>query len=262
MLIGLCASALSAPEILATSPIDYLEEHVQNFLAPEGAEEAFAERRERAAKAGKPVVAANCFLPASLKCVGETVDRARIAAYADAAFRRARAAGIDTIVFGSGGARQLADGFPVAKAQGQFVALLRELGPLAERHGVTIAVEPLNRGECNFINTLAEGAAAVREAAHPRVRLLADLYHMLRNGEGPETVAPAAPLLVHAHIAEREARTAPGVKGDDFRPYLRELKRGGYDHRLSFECGWGDMARELPAAVAAVRAQLADAGYR
>lgn len=261
MLIGLCASALSAQETLAAAPIDYLEEHVQNFLAPEGAEEAYAERRARAAKAGKPVLAANCFLPAQLKCVGEGVDLPRLKGYADAAFRRARAAGIDTIVFGSGGARQLPEGFDRARAADQFVTLLRELGPIAERHGVTVVVEPLNRGECNFINTVAEGAEVVRRVGHPRVRLLADLYHMLRNGEAPESLAPAAPLLAHVHIAERETRSAPGVKGDDFRPFLRELKRGGYDHRISFECGWGDLARELPVAVEAVRRQLTDAGY-
>jgi hypothetical protein len=63
------------------------------------------------------------------------------------------------------------------------------------------------------------------------------------------------------HIAERETRSAPGVKGDDFRPFLRELRRGGYDHRISFECGWGDLAKELPTAVATLRRQLAEVGY-
>jgi sugar phosphate isomerase/epimerase len=261
MLIGLCASALSAQDALAASPIDYLEENVQSFLEPEGTEEAFGGRRASAGRAGKPVVAANCFLPGALKCVGPQVDGARLAAYADHAFRRARAAGIDTIVFGSGGARQVPDAVTQAQAQAQFVALLRSLGPIAERHGVTIAVEPLNRGVCYLINTLGEVAEAVRQAGHPRVRLLADLFHMLRNDETAESIGAVGPLLVHAHIAERETRSAPGVQGDDFRRVRGVLRRAGYDRRLSFECGWGDLARELPAAVTALRAQLTDAGY-
>ncbi len=261
MLIGLCASALSAQELLAASPIDYLEEHVQNFLAPEAPETEYRERLARVARACKPVSAANCFLPGTLKCVGEAVDTQRILAYADHAFARAHAAGIDTIVFGSGGARQVPEGVTQARAFSQFVSLLKELGPIAQRHGVTIVVEPLNRGECNFINTLGEGAEAVRQAGHARVRLLADIYHMLRNDEKPEAITTHGALLKHVHIAERETRSAPGVAGDDFRPFLSALRSVGYDHRLSFECGWKDLAAELPTAVTELRRQLADAGY-
>jgi sugar phosphate isomerase/epimerase len=261
MLIGLCASALSAQELLAAAPVDYLEEHVQNFLAPEGPEDAFAERAARAMGARKPVLVANCFLPVELKCVGDAVDLPRICGWADTAFRRAQSAGIDLIVFGSGGARQLPAGLPQARGFTQFVELLRELAPIAGRHAVTLAVEPLNRFDCNFINTLAEGAETVRAVSHERVRLLVDLYHMLRNGEDPAAIVGAGPLVAHAHIAERETRSAPGVKGDDFRPFLRALRAAGYDRRLSFECSWGDLAAELPAAVAEVRSQLADAGY-
>lgn len=261
MLLGLCASAVGSAKALAAAPLDYVEEHVQNFLAPEGPEDAFAQRLAQAGVAARCTVAANCFLPGALKCTGPQIDEARILAYARTAFARAERAGIDTIVFGSGGARQVPDGFSTATAFEQFIALLTRLAPLAARHGVTLVVEPLNRGECNFINTVDEGAEVVRRVDQPAVRLLADLYHMLRNGEGPEALTRHGALLAHTHIAEKEKRTGPGIAGDDFRPFLTALRAGGYDRRMSLECGFPDLEADLARSLKALRGQLADAGY-
>lgn len=181
--------------------------------------------------------------------------------YAECAFQRASICGIDTIVFGSGGSRQVPEGFSAATAFDQYVALLRDLAAIAQRHRVTVVVEPLNRGECNLINTIAEGADAVRQVGDARVRLLADIFHMMRNGEGPEAILAHGDLLSHAHIAEVESRTAPGTKGDDFRPFLRALRSVGYDRRLSLECGFGDLAADLQRAVSTLRDQMRDSGF-
>ena len=81
----------------------------------------------------------------------------------------------------------------VARAFEQYVDLLRQFAPLAEEQGVMIVVEPLNRGECNLINTVREGAEAVRRANHPAVKLLVDLFHMLRNGESPDDLLAVGP---------------------------------------------------------------------
>jgi sugar phosphate isomerase/epimerase len=159
-------------------------------------------------------------------------------------------------VFGSGGARQIPDGFPKSEAEQQFVALLRKLGPLGEKHNVTITIEPLNRAECNFINSVGEAAALARACDHPRVRVLADFYHMMRDGQPPNDIAWAGALLRHVHIAEREKRTPPGVAGDDFRPYLAALKEIGYAGRISIECGWSDMAAQAADSVRYLRKQL------
>jgi len=261
MQLGLCASAIASASAIAPSGLDYVEENVQNFLAPEGPETEFANRLAQAGAAARNIRAACCFLPGSHKCVGPQVDEARLLAYAESAFARARRAGIDTIVFGSGGARAVPEGFSAATAFIQFTDLLAKLAPIAARHGVTIVVEPLNRGEVNFINTLDEGAAVVARVNHPHVRLLADLFHMLRNDETPDAITRHGALLAHTHIAEKETRSAPGAKGDDFRPFLRALRAAGYDHRMSLECGFGDLGAELGGALKTLRGQLADAGY-
>lgn len=253
----MCTSVGNAA-ILKAGGCDYVEESVQGFLIPDKPEAEFLEKMRVLAAAALPVSACNSFLPGSLKSVGPEPRHDEIVAYAETAFRRAREAGIRTIVFGSSGSRSIPDGFDRAEARRQFIRLLRRLGPIAAKQGIVVVVEPLQRSECDFINTVAEGAAIVQEAGHPNVRLLADLYHMLRENEGPGSLIAAGPLLRHIHIAEKDRRTPPGVAGDDFTPYLRALKRANYAGALSLECRWDDLSAELPAAIEALRRQIAE----
>lgn len=256
--IGVCTSIADAATA-ARSGCGYIEEGARSFLVPDRPDADFRVKLELLKAAPLPVAACNSFLPGELKSVGPEARHDDILAYAGTAFRRAREAGIRHIVFGSSGSRAIPDGFDPAKARRQFVALLRRLGPLAREQGVVVAIEPLHRGECNFINTVAEGAALVREVDDPGVRLLADIYHMLREDEGPGSIVAAGPLLAHCHIAEAEGRTPPGVQGDDFTLYLEALRRIGYTGGISIECRWTDLAKELPVAVRTLEAQIARA---
>ena len=69
------------------------------------------------------------------------------------------------------------------------------------------------------------------------------------------------PLIRHAHLAENKDRAAPGVNGEDFRPYLRALRQTGYNDRLALEPTWTDLPNQLGPALIELRRQLADAGY-
>ena len=122
-----------------------------------------------------------------------------------------------------------------------------------------MVVEPLNTAECNLVNSVTEGAEAVRAAGHSHVMLLADLYHMLREDESPDAIERAGALIRHVHVAERAERTPPGVAGDDFRPFLRALARIGYHGAYSLECRWRDQLAQAPPGVAELRRQLASA---
>ncbi len=172
ILLGLCGG-LETVAAGAAAGADFLEVSVQGSLVPAEKDETRFEAN-LASSTGLPVPTrcANLFLPAGLPCVGPAAHEAALLAYAERVFARARRAGIGCIVFGSGGARA------------QFVALLKNIAPLAERENVTLAVEPLNVGECNFINTLEEGAEVVETCDHPYVMLLADTYQMGFAGEG------------------------------------------------------------------------------
>jgi sugar phosphate isomerase/epimerase len=262
MQLGLCTS-LENSATARHAGFDFIEENVQNFLVPAESDDVFqAKLHAIQPAAALPVPAANCFLPGALKCVGPGVDRPRLLDYALTAFCRADQAGISRIVFGSGAARAIPDGFPPAEARVQVLSLLRELAPHAQAHGVTIVFECLNPRECNFFNRLAEGAALVAETDHPNVRLVADLYHMALSGDGPEEILAHGRWIDHVHIAETEGRTAPGIHGQDFGPYLRALAKIAYPGAISYECNWKDLAAEAPASVKNFRAQLAASGLQ
>ena len=47
-----------------------------------------------------------------------------------------------------------------------------------------------------------EGAEAVQRTNTPAVKLLVDIFHMLRNGESPDDILKVGPLIRHAHLAE------------------------------------------------------------
>ena len=253
-LVGVCGA--HAELCAVAGEIDFAEEAVQRLLVPERPDAAF-EPPSAATLATLPIAAANGFLPGDLRSTGPAVDLERLRRYATAAFRRARQVGIGIVVYGSGASRQVDEGFDRARAEQQFVEALRTVGPPAAEAGVTVVVEPLNTAECNLINSVTEGAEAVRAAGHPHVMLLADLYHMLREDESPDAIERAGSLIRHVHVAEKAERTPPGVAGDDFRQFLRALARIGYGGAFSLECRWQDQLAQAPPGVAELRRQLA-----
>ena len=259
-LLGICADLESSPTVQQAGA-DFLEVNAQHFLVPAAGDADFLPRREAAARLAVPIRSANCFLPAGLPCVGPAVDEAALLEYARNTFSRAAETGIRCLVFGSGGARNVPAGFPVARAREQFVRLLQQLAPLAERASVTITVEPLNPNECNFLHTLAEGAKIVEACRHEHIRLLADTYHMGFSGEGPEVIRQHGKYLRHFHIADCPSRHFPGADGSSYRSYFEALRETGYPGAISMECRWDDFAGEATRAVANVRRDLAAAGY-
>ncbi len=254
--LGVCSSLDKAGDIKATGG-EYIEESVRRLLIPNQPDSDWVTHLERTKACSLPIPSCNSFLPGSLKSTGPKANPEGVLHYAETAFRRANQVGIKIIVFGSGGSRRLPEGFPTEKANEQFVALLKKMGAPAQAQGVTIAIEPLRRQECNFINTVAEGAAIVEKVNHPHVRLLFDIYHMLQNGEDPNDLRKVGPLLVHGHIAEKQKRTAPGVMGDDFKPFFAALKAIGYQGRISIEGRW--KTEELPKAFEVIRQQAREA---
>ncbi len=239
MQIGVCTTFNDGAQLQNT--VDFIEEHVQRLLVPRDDADQFATASHGIDTCPLPVPVANCFLPGDLKCVGPDRDLDAVLSYCKTVMERARELGLQTIVFGSGGARTVPD-YPEEKGLPEFIETCREMAPIAQAHDITIVVEPLSGND--FINYLWEGAKIVEAVDHPNVRLLADFFHMVRNNDSPEEIRRFGELLHHVHVAEPENRTAPGVEGYDLSPYFEALAEANYDRAISMECRWNDLTAE------------------
>ncbi len=230
------AASLDQAATLKAQGAEFLTAVTGDLLVPDQPEEVFARNLAKLAASPLPVLACNGFIrPKNLRCVGSEANHDQILEWSETAFRRLKLVGGKFMVFGSGGSRALRNGWTKEKADPQFIALLKRLGPLAENHGIIVAVEQLQASECNYINRIGEGAALIRSTGHPSIRLLADLFHMARMGDTPTDLKEAMDVVVHVEIAEKAERSYPGVLGDDFRPFFRVLREAGYQGAISIE---------------------------
>ena len=163
-------------------------------------------------------------------------DRKPIVEYLSKMLPRASRLGVRCIVFGSGKARTYPDTMSFFDAYSILCNLISEIiAPMADANGSEILIEPLSYGECNIINTVKEGYDLVRDVAHPSFSLMADVFHMMNNGEDLGVLEKALPYIKHIHIAEK-GRALPS---DGFSEYVSSalsiLKDGGYDGNISYE---------------------------
>lgn len=253
--IGICTSFTNG-EIMRDAGYSYVEEGVSNFLVPTKSDEEFEKILEKTANYPLRVVVCNGFIPAKSKCVGPNVAQLQILDYMKIVFRRAKKAGVEMIVFGSGGSRSIPEDFSRDIARQQFVDLCKKMAPIAKRYNVTVVLEPLNSQECNFINSVAEGGEIVKEVNHPNFRLLADFYHMKMDNESPDNIIKYGGLIKHIHIAEKEKRSVPGTYNEDFRPYFEALKKINYSGKISIEAQWIDFNSQAPIAIKFINNQI------
>ena len=180
--------------------------------------------------------AMNVMLPGTFHLTGEEADLAPVIPYLEKTFARAAQVKTEVVVFGSGGARGVPDGFDRAKAWDQLVEYLNVAGDIAAKNGIVIAIEPLRFGECNIVNLVAEGAYLAARVNKPSVRCLADYYHVATNEEDCEAIPAFGHRLEHCHIARKEGRAYPLPTDDQsYAPFFDALKAAKYCKRLSVE---------------------------
>ncbi|CAN5166637.1 hypothetical protein BH09BAC3_BH09BAC3_31170 [soil metagenome] len=239
------AQDISSDSIVYQAGYTYLVSSVAKYISPINvSDDQFKINAAAIKKLKTPLYAFNLFIPAELKLVGKEVNEKVILDYAEIVLTLCQAVGVKINVLGSGGARRIPDGFDRTKATEQFVAIARKIAVVASTHNIEIAVENLNSTETNFINTLQEAYEVVKKVNHPNLRLCADIYHMLKENESPAIIEKAGKLIVHCDLAEKENRTAPGVKGDDFRPYFKALKKINYTGAIIIESKWDNLSSQ------------------
>ena len=243
----------------AAMGFDYVEMPLAQMMAL--SEEDFREGPLRAVReAGIPSACCNNFFPASVRLTGPNADHALAKDYTARALDRAALLGTRRVVFGSGGARNVPDGFPVAEASKQLTALLAELGPIAAARNIVLVIEPLNRLESNILNSLAEGLAMARAVAHPSVACLVDFYHAGLSGDATAALEASRGYLRHVHLARIFGRAMPVLADEEpYRPFFAGLRAIGYDEGISLEAlAKEDFARQTCGALKLMQ-ELAEA---
>ncbi len=118
---------------------------------------------------------------------------------------------------------------------GWAVEGLRTVARHAQKSGVTLCLEPLNRFETYFLNTLEDAARLIREIGEPNVKIHYDTFHSNIEERHPvEALRAVGVDLGHVHISEND-RGVPGTGHVDWRGVLEVLKDIGYEGWLTIE---------------------------
>jgi sugar phosphate isomerase/epimerase len=106
----------------------------------------------------------------------------------------------------------------------------------AAARGLGIVLEPVNRYETNYVNSVVpDGIAVVRSLGRPNVRLMPDVFHMnIEDASIAGSLIAAGPLVGYVHLADSN-RWAPGQGHTDFPAIIRALATIGYDDEVAVE---------------------------
>ncbi len=262
MKYGVCLSLKQHDriEIAANYGYDYIEIGFAEMT--QASEEDYRAFLATLARVGIPCEAANGFLPGTLKVTGEDIDPAALTAYLEKGMARAKEIGIQVVVFGSAGARNLADGYPYRKGLEQMIEFLRTLaGPIAAKYGVSIAIEPLQPGESNIVNRVREGVVLAAASGCPNVGGLGDLYHMAIIQDDPSELSILKGAIFHTHISNPALNTPnprryPSTPTEyDYHTFLTAASAADCP-RCSVEAGCSDFTAEAPRALETMKASV------
>ena len=210
--------------------------------------EKYAALGERLAVLGLEPIAVGARGPGESPIAGDPTERAEAVAATRANIDSAVALGASLICGPLGAPLGVFSGVPpTAEERARSVAYLQEIAPYAENHGVTIALEYLNRFEMYLTNTAADLAALVREVDRPSIRMMYDTYHAhIEEKDVRAALQACKDVLVHVHLSEND-RSTPGAGQVDWETTFAALREIGYDGWVSIEA-FGDSLPELAGA--------------
>jgi D-psicose/D-tagatose/L-ribulose 3-epimerase len=138
---------------------------------------------------------------------------------------------------------------PTADEKARAAEVLRQAAEEAQKAGVLLAIEYLNRFECYFLTTAADARALVQQVNHPHFRTMYDTFHAhIEEKNAAQAIRGLAGHFVHVHISEND-RGTPGTGMVHWDETFRALRQVNYDGWLVIEA----FGRALPDLAAATR---------
>jgi len=112
---------------------------------------------------------------------------------------------------------------------------LKELCKYAEKKGIQICVEPLNRFETDFLNTVEQALKLVRDVGSKALKIHLDTFHMnIEQKNQADSIRKAGKLLAHFHACGSD-RGTPGNDHIDWKPIAKALKDIKYNGDVVIE---------------------------
>ncbi|HLR37432.1 MAG TPA: sugar phosphate isomerase/epimerase family protein [Chitinophagaceae bacterium] len=125
---------------------------------------------------------------------------------------------------------------------------IRTTAGLARKHGLKLALEPLNRFESDLINTVEDLLSLIRDINEAAVGIGLDMFHMNIEEPDPEqAIIDAGDKLLHMQVSEN-FRGTPGTGSAPWEAYYAGLSEIGYKGIVSIE-SFAPANKELAAAV-------------
>ena len=124
---------------------------------------------------------------------------------------------------------------------------MREVAEHAEKVGVKLGLEYLNRFECYFLNTAADGARFVADVDHPACKMMYDTFHAhIEEKNIPDAIRALKDCLGHVHISEND-RSTPGSGNVRWKENFDTLAEIGYDGLMVIEAFGLALEKLVPA---------------
>lgn len=121
------------------------------------------------------------------------------------------------------------------EAEEWTIDCLRRCAERAKEYNIQLTLEPVNRYESNFINTIKQGIKFIKRVGVSNLGLLADTFHMnIEEVSIYDSIVQAKDYITHIHFADSN-RWAPGCGHLDFAKIVQTLKKIGYQGYVSAE---------------------------
>jgi len=139
-----------------------------------------------------------------------------------------------------------AEAYSTAEKKRQWKSVVKNLKIVthyAVAHGKLVCVEPLNRFESDFLNTLDQGLKLIADVDSPALKLHLDTFHAnIEEKHQSEAIRRAGKHLGHIHASGAD-RGTPGNDHIDWKSIAAALKAIKYDGDIVLESVTLDVPR-------------------
>lgn len=116
-----------------------------------------------------------------------------------------------------------------------FIEVTRDLCHYARSRDVTLILEPVNRYEIDFVNSVEEGVGLLRRIGMPNMMLMPDIFHMNIEDQSPGAeLGKYIRYIQYIHFADSN-RLAPGQGHINFDDIFHSLRQADYNGWISVE---------------------------